>query len=185
MTNINDMGDREAEDLLYQAEAALARGRDDIAALLAEVDEVNAFVTEQRDLLDGERDENRRLETEEEARARSGELGRARRVVQERIDADETTWRAVMGDEDQHWSAVETRAEMIGAVRHAIDVMEQADPEFASEYRAAALGRDPLEPPGVWSSLGGATQDGAAPDSEPTRTDGNRSGRPDPSVGQW
>jgi hypothetical protein len=156
--------DRETEEALHQAEAAARRGADDAALLLAEVERATALVARGRAELEASRDDDERLAREDAERARSGELGRARQVVQQRIDRDQTTWAAVMGDVDQHWSAVEVRGQVVTDLRRAIDLLEEQDPEFRDLYRSAATGRDPAERPGEWGSLGPVS--GAEPGPE-------------------
>lgn len=155
--------DRAAEDALHLAEAAARRGADDAALLLAEVERATALVAQGRAELEASRDDDQRLAREDAERARAGELGRARQVVQQRIDRDQTTWAAVMGDVDQHWSAVEVRGQVVTDLRRAIDLLEEQDPEFRDLYRSAATGRDPAEGPGEWGSLGPASD--AEPDA--------------------
>ena len=98
------------------------------ASLLAEVDAERAQLRAARERA-----------TEEYAdEAREGEAGRAREELQRRIDEEKTTWRAVMSGEDQHWSAVEVREEVVGDARAEVDRIELEDPEMAARYRAHA-----------------------------------------------
>ncbi|MGZ4743920.1 MAG: hypothetical protein ACXVYS_12015 [Oryzihumus sp.] len=83
------------------------------------------------------------------AAAREGEHGPARQELQRRLDRAQTTWRAVMSGQDEHWSAVEVRAEVVGDARQAIDDLEKADPGFADTYREIAPLRADKEP-GEW-----------------------------------
>ena len=168
---MSERPDPETDDVLHAAAAAARRSDDDVALLLADVERATAVVTQGRAELEAARDDDARLAREDAERARSGELGPARRVVQQRIDRDETTWAAVMGDVDQHWSAVEVRVQLVTDLRRAIDVLEEEDPEFSELYRSAATGRDPAERPGEWDSLGppGSTPPPPPPAAPPTQ----------------
>lgn len=74
--------------------------------------------------------------------AREGEAGRAREVLQRRVDDGETTWRRVMSGEDEHWSAVEVREEITSDARAEVDRIEMTDPETARRYREHAALRE-------------------------------------------
>ena len=107
--------------------------RQQSATFLAEVDQ-------ERARLRGERE---RAQAEYAEQARDGQAGDARRVLQERIDDDETTWRDVISGADEHWSAREVRAELVKDARAEVDAIEESDPELARRYRAHAhLRRD-------------------------------------------
>jgi hypothetical protein len=110
----------------------------------------NASLLEQlhaeRDAL---RQQRERGEDDYARSARDGDLGRARQELQERLDRNETTWRAVMAGTDTHWSAAQVRAEVVGDARETIDRLEQEDPEFSRQYREIATLRGD-EAPGEW-----------------------------------
>lgn len=107
--------------------------REQSASFLAEVER-------ERARLRGERE---RAEAEYAEQAREGGAGDARRELQERIDRDETTWRDVISGADDHWSARDVRAELVGDARAEIDAIEESDPDLAHRYRAHAhLRRD-------------------------------------------
>lgn len=107
--------------------------REQSATFLAEVDQ-------ERARLRGERE---RAQAEYAEQARDGQAGDARRVLQERIDEDETTWRDVISGADEHWSARDVRAELVKDARAEVDAVEESDPELARRYRAHAhLRRD-------------------------------------------
>jgi hypothetical protein len=82
--------------------------------------------------------------------AREGDAGRAREELQRRIDAEETTWHAVMSGADDHWSAIEVREEVVGDARAEVDRIELTDPETAERYRAQATLREGQRT-GEWS----------------------------------
>lgn len=82
--------------------------------------------------------------------ARDGDAGRAREVLQRRIDEGETTWRSVMSGADDHWSAVEVREEIAGDARAEVDLIERTDPEAARRYREHAVLREGQRQ-GEWS----------------------------------
>lgn len=71
--------------------------------------------------------------------AREGVAGRAREVLQRRIDDGETTWRTVMTGDDQHWSAVAVRDEIVSDARAEVDRIELTDPETTRRYREHAV----------------------------------------------
>lgn len=98
------------------------------ASLLAEVEAERATLREARE----------RAQEEYAEQAREGAAGRAREELQRRIDREETSWRAVMSGEDQHWSAVEVRHEIVGDARTEVDRMELEDPGFSDVYRRHA-----------------------------------------------
>lgn len=130
-------------------------------AMGAAMSEINSLVSGSREQFsalraewDAQREERDREAEHEAAMARRGELGRARQVLQQRLDQDETTWAAVLGDDDDHWSAQEYRKDLVQEMRDTIDDLEEQDPEFSDEYRSVAEGRDPHEGPGEWASLG-------------------------------
>lgn len=113
--------------------------RHDSAGLLEQV-------RAERDAL---RETRERCTNELAAAARAGEQGPARRELQRRLDLEQTTWRAVMSGQDEHWSAVEVRAEVVGDARRTIDELEKDDPEFSESYREVAPLRADKEP-GDW-----------------------------------
>ncbi len=98
------------------------------ATFLAEVEQERARLRAQRE----------RAEAEYAEQARDGEAGDARRELQRRLDADETTWRHVISGADDHWSAREVRSELVSDARSEIDAIEESDPELAQRYRAHA-----------------------------------------------
>lgn len=112
-----------------ELEQAVEGLRTDGAAFLAQVETERAELRAAR--------EEAMAEYAEEAR--EGGAGRARAELQRRLDAEETTWRAVMSGADEHWSAVQVRAEVVGDARAEIDVIERTDPEAARRYREAAV----------------------------------------------
>ncbi|WP_207083434.1 hypothetical protein [Nocardioides sp. S5] len=66
------------------------------------------------------------------------ELQQTTDELRERIDRDEPTWRDVISGADDHWSARDVRAELVGDVRAEIDAIEESDPDLAQRYRAHA-----------------------------------------------
>ena len=107
--------------------------REQSATFLVEVDQERARLRAERE----------RAQAEYAEQARDGQAGDARRVLQERIDDDETTWRDVISGADEHWSAREVRAELVKDARAEVDAIEESDPELARRYRAHAhLRRD-------------------------------------------
>lgn len=128
---------------MAEAMAELQQATDELreqsATFLAEVEQERARLRSDRE----------RAEAEYAEQARDGGAGEARRELQERIDDDETTWRDVISGADEHWSAREVRAELVGDARAEIDAIEESDPELAQRYRAhAGLRRD--ERTGEW-----------------------------------
>ena len=118
----------EMRDALAEMQQVADELRAQSASLLAEVDAERAQLREARERA-----------TEEYAEgAREGEAGRAREELQRRMDREETTWRAVMSGEDQHWSAVEVRDEIVGDARAEVDRIELEDRAMADTYRAHA-----------------------------------------------
>lgn len=107
--------------------------REQSATFLAEVDQERARLRAERE----------RAQAAYAEQARDGQAGDARRVLQDRIDDDETTWRDVISGADEHWSAREVRAELVTDARAEVDAIEESDPELARRYRAHAhLRRD-------------------------------------------
>jgi hypothetical protein len=113
---------------LAEMEQAADELRSQSASLLAEVEVERQQLREARE----------RATQEYAEQARDGEAGAAREELQDRIDQGETTWREVLSGEDQHWSAVEVRDEIVGDARAEVDRVEREDPEMSERYRRHA-----------------------------------------------
>ena len=129
------MGDEQLAALNAEMREALAEMqrvadelREQSVTMLAQVDAERMALREARE----------RATEEYAEQARDGDAGRAREELQKRIDREETTWRAVMSGEDQHWSAVEVRDEIVGDARGEVDQLEREDPRLSEQYRAHA-----------------------------------------------
>ena len=118
----------ELREALAEMQAAADELRAQSASLLAEVQIEQAQLRAARE----------HAEQGYAEEAREGGAGRARQVLQKRIDDEETDWRQVMSGVDQHWSAVEVRDEIVGDARQEVDELELRDPETARKYRDAA-----------------------------------------------
>jgi len=150
------------------------------------VDELRAEtrrLTVEIEQLREEQQAEREAEAEDLRRAeeavRRGEHGRAFQVLQQRVDLGQTTTADVLANRDDHWSAREVRAAVVGAVRESIDREEKADPAFSEAYRAIATLRPPDQGPGEWDPVEDAV-DVTPP--EPPRPDGPR---PPSAGGVW
>lgn len=115
-------------DALAEMQAVADQLRSRSADFLAEVDAERAALRAARS----------RAQAEYAETAREGGAGRAREELQRRIENDETTWREVISGADDHWSAQDVRAELVGDARIQIDQLELSDPDFAEQYRAHA-----------------------------------------------
>lgn len=118
----------ELRDALAEMQQITDELRTQSASLRAEVEAERAQLRADRE----------RAEQEYAEEAREGGAGRARQVLQKRIDDEETDWRQVMSGADGHWSAAEVRDEIVGDARAEIDQVELEDSEMAERYRAAA-----------------------------------------------
>jgi hypothetical protein len=120
---------------------ALVELRTQVARLRSEADRIReegarelAAMAEERDRLRAER-----LRREAEGRPTPDDeqpTTEAQRVLRQRIDRRETTWAEVVRDEDQHWSAVEVRAEIAAAFRTGVEALEQEDAGLALDLAA-------------------------------------------------
>lgn len=120
-------------EALAELQQATDELREQSASFLSDVEAERARVRAERE----------RAESAYAEQARDGEAGDARRELQERLDRDETTWRAVISGADEHWSAREVRTQVVGEARAEIDAIEESDPDLAARYRAhARLRRD-------------------------------------------
>lgn len=134
------------EALAAEVRVAAGESRSDTAALRRQAEQALMRFQSERARLQADQAEHQHGVARA---ARAGELGPARREVQQRIDLGRTTWRDVMSGQDQHWSAADVRAEVIGDARRTIDELEKDDPEFSASYREVAPLRAESEP-GEW-----------------------------------
>ena len=124
----------------------LAQLRAGMAEAMADLQQVTAELREQSSTFLAEVEQERaRLRADRERpaadyadQARDGGAGEARRELQERIDEGETSWRDVLSGADDHWSARDVRAELVGDARAEIDALEESDPELAQMYFGGA-----------------------------------------------
>ncbi len=118
--------------------AAAAESRDTAQSMLADLRKLRSDLAEARRTHESERAEG------EEARAevtRRGDHGPDLQSVQRRVDAGQTTWRAVWTGEDTHASALRVRATAetnLGKIRAHVEEADPRDDE-AAEARQEAL----------------------------------------------
>ena len=126
--------DHELERSLGELRASGRRLDDDLAEFRRGLSSARAEVDRLRAAAVAER--RRDLAEDAQARdsARRGEQGPAMQELQRRLDRDETSMRAVMTGEDEHWSAREVRAAVVGGFRRAVDDLVEEDPEFSDRF---------------------------------------------------
>ena len=183
-------GDRELDELVHRAEAALRRQESDIAEVLAGVERAKALTERARVEIEQERAQDAADRRAEEDQARRGEHGHDRQVLQRRLDAEQTTWQAVLSGADEHESAVAYREAVGVQARAVVDRLREEDPEWGAAFDR--FGPDsPVDfpDPPVDDRIDPLRPDALGPhgDTEPPRGPGNGSGprRPPGGGGVW
>lgn len=127
-------GDRELDELVHRAEAALRRQESEVAEVLAGVERAKALTERARVEIEQERAQDAADRRAEEDEARRGEHGPDRQVLQRRLDAEQTTWRAVLSGADEHESAVAYREAVGVQARAVVDRLREEDPEWGAAF---------------------------------------------------
>jgi hypothetical protein len=127
-------GDRELDELVHRAEAALRRQESEIAEVLAGVERARSLTERARVEIEQERAQDAADRRAEEDEARRGQHGHDRQVLQRRLDAEQTTWRAVLSGADEHESAVAYREAVGVQARAVVERLREEDPEWGSAF---------------------------------------------------
>lgn len=175
---------REAEDVVFEAEAALRRQEADIEEVLAAVAAAQVLAERARAELDREAADATADREEEEKDARTGALGPSRQELQKRLDRDETTWRDVLTGRDTHRTAEAYREEIGRVVGQVVEQESAADPEFRKAFELMECHHGLEDPPVAfsdWPQPPTTTSDETTPDpADPPSGPG-----PATSFGTW
>ncbi|MDN4162856.1 hypothetical protein [Nocardioides abyssi] len=119
---------------LAELRTVVLRAREQALGLAREAEAMKAELSRMREELVRER-----REEEQAARdaLRNGQLPPEQRALVERIERGETTWRAVVHGEDDHWSAQDFRTDLGGRLEDLVQELRETDPEFRAEHDQA------------------------------------------------
>lgn len=127
-------GERELDEVIHRAQAALRRQESEIADVLKGVERAKSLTARARVEIERERTQDAADRRSEEARARTGELGPERRALQRRLDADQTSWAEVLSGRDEHETAVAYREAVGISARKVVDRLREEDAEWGEAF---------------------------------------------------
>lgn len=127
-------GERELDEVIHRAQAALRRQESEIADVLKGVERARSITARAKVEIEREKTQDAADRRSEEAQARTGELGSERRALQRRLDADQTTWAEVLSGRDEHETAVAYREAVGVQARKVVDRLREEDPEWGEAF---------------------------------------------------
>lgn len=119
---------------LVELRTVVLRAREQALGLAQEAEAMKAELAELREQLAGERREEEQAVRDA---LRNGQLPPEQRALVERIERGETSWRAVVHGEDDHWSAQDFRTDLGDRLGALVEELRRDDPEFRAEHDQA------------------------------------------------
>lgn len=127
-------GERELDEVIHRAQAALRRQESEIAEVLKGVERAKAVTARAKVEIERDKAQDAAERRAEETAARTGELGPERRALQRRLDANQTTWAEVLSGRDEHETAVAYREAVGVQARKVVDRLREEDPEWGAAF---------------------------------------------------